>query len=150
MPNIVIHAPEGVFDLEARTRLAGSVTAVAKAVEQGGDAPEQSALTWVRIDEFGAGTFFAGGVDPCARMIPVVVMFHYPEGVLDAAARADAVRLLQEAISAAVPPGDARPVRTSVILTEVADGTWGGSGALLRLADLARAAGYKHLQHLVA
>lgn len=150
MPNIIIHAPEGVFDAAARAGLARSVTDVARTVEQGGDDPAQTALTWVLIDEFKPGAFFAGGADPLERVIPVVVFFHYPAGVLDEAARGEAVRLLHEVVSAAKPAGDPRPIGTSVILTEVPDGGWGGNGALLRLPDLARAAGYKHLQHLVA
>ncbi|WP_332770668.1 tautomerase family protein [Phenylobacterium sp.] len=150
MPNIVIRTPEGVFDAEARARLAKAVTDVAKTVEQGGDDPQQAALTWVLIDEFKPGTFFAGGADPLERLIPIVVFFHYPAGVLDDVARADAARLLQEAISAAKPVGDPRPVMTSVLMREVADGTWGGGGAIWRLPDLAKAAGYKHLQHLIA
>lgn len=150
MPNIIIQTPEGVFDTAARTRLAKSVTDVARTVEQGGDDPAQTALTWVLFDEFKPGTFFAGGADPLERLIPVVVFFHYPAGVLDDAARTEAVRLLHDAISAAKPAGDPRAVGTSVILTEVPDGGWGGNGGLLRLPDLARAAGYKHLQHLVA
>lgn len=150
MPNIIINAPEGVFDAAARASLARAVTDVARTVEQGGDDPAQTALTWVRIDEFKPGTFFAGGADPLAHVIPVVVFFHYPAGVLDETARTEAVRLLHEVIAAAKPAGDPRAIGTSVILTEVPDGAWGGNGALLRLPDLARAAGYKHLQHLVA
>lgn len=150
MPNINIKAPEGVFDTAARVRLARAVTEIARTVEQGGDDPRQLALTWVQIDEIKAGNVFAGGADPLAGLIPVVVFFDYPAGVLDDAARADAVRLLQDAIAAAKPAGDPRPVAASVIMREVMDGFWGGNGRIMRLADLAAAAGYKHLQHLVA
>lgn len=149
MPNILIRVPEGVFDAEARGKLARAATAVARIVEQGGDDPRQAALTWVTFDEVKAGHIFAGGEDPLAELIPVVVFFHYPAGVLDDPARAEAARLFQEVISEARRPGDERPVATSVIMTEVADGTWGGSGRIWRLPDLAKAAGYKHLQHLV-
>jgi hypothetical protein len=41
-------------------------------------------------------------------------------------------------------------VITSVMITDIDDGHWGARGAIWRLPDLARAAGYKHLQHLVA
>lgn len=149
MPNITIKAPRGAFTPAARDTLAQALTDVARIVEQGGDTPAQMALTWVHIDEYEPGAFYAGGHDPLARIIPVVVFFHYPQGVLDDAARADAARLLQEVISAAKAPDDARQVRTSVVMTEVVDGTWGGNGRVLRLPDFARAAGYKHLQHLV-
>jgi len=149
MPNILIRVPEGVFDAEAHGKLAKAATALAKTVEQGGDDPRHAALTWVAIDEVRQGHLFAGGNDPLDQIIPVVVFFHYPAGVLDDAARTEAARLFQDVISAARRPGDARPVATSVIMTEVADGAWGGSGRIWRLPDLARAAGYKHLQHLV-
>ena len=149
MPNILIRVPEGVLDAERRKKLAKAATAVGKTVEQGGDDPRQAALTWVTIDEIKAGHFFAGGEDPLMQIIPVVVFFHYPAGVLDDAARAVAVGLFQTIVWEARRQGDLRPVATSVIMTEVADGAWGGSGRLLRVPALARAAGYKHLQHLV-
>lgn len=149
MPNIVIRAPEGAFDAEALGMLARAATAVARFVEKGGDDPRHSALTWVAIDEVKPGRLFAGGADPLAQLIPVVVLFHYPAGVLDDDSRAEAARLFQEIVSEARRPGDERPVATSVIMTEVADGAWGGSGRIWRLPDLAKAAGYKHLQHLV-
>ncbi len=61
----------------------------------------------------------------------------------------DGIVRVDEAVAAAKPPADPRAVITSVILTEVADGTWGASGVLWRLPDFAKAAGFKHLQHLV-
>lgn len=147
MPNISIKAPKGVFDTPTRAALARAVTAVAKTVEQGGDDPAQALLTWVWFDEAAPGAVYAGGADPLDRLIPVFVIFHYPQGVLDDTARALAARLLQEAVEEALD--DPRQVRTSVILAEVPDGTWGGSGMIWRLPDLTRAAGFKHLQHLV-
>jgi phenylpyruvate tautomerase PptA (4-oxalocrotonate tautomerase family) len=150
LPNITIKAPQGVFAGQARAALARAMTAVAKTVEQGGDDPAHALLTWVSFDEFAPDAIYVGGADPLERMIPVFVIFHYPQGVLDDAARAQAARLLQEAIATARPADDPRPVRTSVIMAEVPDGTWGGGGVIWRLPDLARAAGFKHLQHLVA
>ena len=149
MPTIIVKVPPRVFDLAARSRMAQGLTAAAKTAEQGGDDPRHALLTWVLIDEIAPGDVFVAGGDPPERMIPVVVLFHYPQGVLDEASRTDAVRLIHEAVAAAKPPADPRAVITSVILTEVADGTWGASGVLWRLPDFAKAAGFKHLQHLV-
>ena len=149
MPSIIVKVPQGVFDAPARARLAQGLTTAAKAAEQGGDDPRHALVTWVLIDEVAPGGLFAGGADPLDRMIPVVVLFHYPQGVLDEAARNLAVRLIHEAAAAAKPATDPRPVMTSTILTEVAAGTWGATGVLWRLPDFARAAGFKHLQHLV-
>jgi len=149
MPNIIVKVPEGVFDADAREALAKGITAAAKTVERIGDDPRQEFLTWVAIEEVKAGYLFAGGNDPLSRVVPVIVLFYPPEGVIDEAGRTDAVRLVQEAVASAKPAGDARPVMTSVIVADVADGTWGANGQLWRLPDFARAAGYKHLQHLV-
>lgn len=149
MPNIVVKAPEGAFDAAGCDRLAKGITAVAKTVEQIGDDPRQEFTTWVVIEEVKAGHFFAGGNDPVSRVLPVIVFFYAPAGVIDEAGRVEAVRLVQEVVSAAKPASDPRPVMTSVIMAEVADGTWGVNGGLWRLPDFARVAGYKRLQHLV-
>lgn len=147
MPNIIVKTPKGVFDPAARARLALGVTVAAKTVEQSGDDPMQELLTWVVVEEMDA--FFVGGREPLDQVIPVIVLFLPPAGVVDDAARANAVRLMHDAISAAKPQGDPRAVMTSIIVSDVADGTWGANGTLWRLPDFARSAGYKHLQHLV-
>ena len=148
MPNIIVKVPEGAFDVAGCDRLGKGITAVAKQVEQIGDDPSQQFTTWVVIEEVKAGHFFAGGGDPVARVLPVIVLLYTPAGVINEAGRIEAVRLVQAAVAAAKSPADSRPVMTSVIVSEVADGTWGASGALWRFADFAKAAGYKHLQPL--
>lgn len=150
MPNIVVKIPEGVFDADGRAQIASGLTAAAKAVEQFGDTPAQEFLTWVVIEEVKAGFFFAGGIDPVKNVIPVMVMFSPPAGVIDLQGRQQLVGMIQEAVASAKAQSDSRPVMTSVMITEIPDGHWGARGALWHLPDLARAAGYKHLQHLVA
>jgi phenylpyruvate tautomerase PptA (4-oxalocrotonate tautomerase family) len=147
MPNIVVKVPEGAFDA---AHLAKGISAAAKTVEQIGDDPRQAFATWVVIEEVKAGHFFAGGNDPVSRVLPVIVLFYLPAGVVDEAGRAEAVRLVHEAVAAAKSEADPRPVMTSVIVSEVADGTWGINGVLWRIGDFVKAAGYKHLQHLAA
>lgn len=149
MPNIIVKTPEGVFDEAARKTLATGIHAAAKAVEQFGDEPMQEFLTWVVIEEVKAGYFFAGGADPLARFIPVIVFFYPPAGVIDAQGHAEAVKRVHEAVAQAKPEGDPRVVVTSVMMWDVPEGAWGGNGKLWALPDFARAAGYKHLQHLV-
>jgi phenylpyruvate tautomerase PptA (4-oxalocrotonate tautomerase family) len=146
MPNIIVKVPEGAFDAAGRESLGRGITAAAKRVEQIGDDPRQEFTTWVVIEEIKAGRFFAGGNDTLARALPVIVLFYTPEGVIDKAGRVEAVRLVHAAVAAAKPAADPRPVLTSVIVVEVADGTWGASGALWHFDDFVKAAGYKHLQ----
>jgi phenylpyruvate tautomerase PptA (4-oxalocrotonate tautomerase family) len=149
MPNIIVRVPAGAFDASAKQKLAAGITAVAKDVEQIGDDPRQQFLTWLVIDEIPQGNLFAGGNDPTGQVVPVIVFFHPPEGVIDADGRRRAITAIQAAVQAALPVADARPVMTSVIMADVPNGTWGANGALWHLEDFARAAGYKHLQGLV-
>ena len=149
MPNIIVKVPEGAFDEAGRTALGKGIHAAAKAVEGWGDDPRQEALTWVLVEEVKPGCLFAGGADQTSRIIPVIVFFYAPAGVLDEAGRAEAMRRVHQAVTAAKPASDPRPVATSIVIWEVADGTWGANGQLWRLPDFARAAGYKHLTHLI-
>lgn len=150
MPNIIVKVPEGAFEGDARKNLAQGLTSVAKSVEQIGDDPRQELLTWVAIEDVRSGSLFAGGADLLSRVIPVIVFFYTPEGIIEPVKNQEVVRLVHEAVAGAKPAGDPRPVMTSVILAPVADGTWGANGSLWRLADFVRTAGYKHLQHLVS
>jgi len=149
MPNIALRVPEGVFDATARQKIATGLNRVAKEVEQIGDTPANEFLTWVVFEDLKPGYLFAGGADPTDRIIPVVVWMRHPEGVIEQSGREKAARLIHEVIADAAPK-DGRPVISSIAIEKVVDGTWsGGSGTILRLADFARAAGFKHLQHLV-
>lgn len=150
VPNIIVKLPEGAFDAAGRDRLAKGVTAAAKTVEQIGDDPRQEFSIWVVIEEVKAGHFRAGGADPLARVLPVIVLVWVPAGVIDEAGRGEVVRLIHAAVAAGKSDGDPRAVLTSVIVSEVADGTWGVNGALWRLGDFAKAAGYRHLRHVAA
>lgn len=150
MPNIVLKIPEGAFDAAGRARLGRGVTRVAKTVEQIGDDPKQEATTLVLIEEIKAGSFLMGGNDLTARLLPVMIEFYVPKGVLDDTSRADASRLMQAAITEAKAEGDPRPVVMSLIMCDVPDRTWGVAGALWQLDDFIKSSGYKHLVHRVA
>lgn len=148
MPNIAVRLPEGVFDAAARQRIAAGLNRVAKAVEQIGDAPANEFMTWVVFEDIKHGYIFAGGADPLPNVIPVVVWMRHPEGVIEQSGREKAARLIHDVIAEAAP-ADGRPVISSIAIEKVVDGTWAGSGSIWWLADFARAAGFKHLQHLV-
>jgi phenylpyruvate tautomerase PptA (4-oxalocrotonate tautomerase family) len=150
MPNILIKVPKNAFDLAGREKLGRGIHAAAKAVEGWGDDPRQEALTWVLIEEVPSGNLFVGGADQSSRYLPVIVFFYPPAGVLGPDSRAKSVALIHAAVSAAKSVDDKRMVLTSIMIWDVADGTWGANGQLWRLPDFARAAGYRHLQHLLA
>src|SRR6266478_658443 len=91
MQNIIVKVPEGAFDAAGCDRLGKGITTVAKQVEQIGDDPRQEFTTWVVIEEVKASHFFAGGNDPLSRVVPVIVLFYAPAGLID-----DAFRCVEE------------------------------------------------------
>jgi phenylpyruvate tautomerase PptA (4-oxalocrotonate tautomerase family) len=150
MPNILVKIPANAFDGDARATLARRITEAAAQAEQIPPDPRKRATSWVVIDEVPAGAWWCGAADVTTQMVPCLAVAHVPAGVLDAAARTRFVQQMHEAFALALPAADARRVVTSVMVHDVADGTWGVNGALWTLPDFAGAAGYAHLQHLVA
>lgn len=149
MPTILVKVPKGAFPGDARAHLVRHIIDAATAAEQMPADPKKLFLSWVVIEETEAGMWTCGGVDMAAQVLTCFAMVNVPSGVLDERSRALYVKLMHDAFKKAQPVVDKRQVVSSVILQDVADGTWGGNGALWRLPALAKAAGYKHLQHLV-
>ena len=150
MPNILVKIPANTFDGDARAALARRITEAAVQAEQIPDDPRRRATTWVVMEDVPAASWWCGGVDVTTQVVPCLAIAHVPAGVLDADARALFVQQMHDAFVQSLPAADGRRVVTSVMLHDVADGTWGVNGALWTLPDFARAAGYAHLQHLVA
>lgn len=149
MPNIVVKIPHGAFPGEHRVDLVRRINAAAAAAEQLPNDPRKRVLCWVVVEEAALGGFTCGGGDLTQQLLPCMVQVYVPEGVLDAASRSQYVRHIHAALKGAMPAGDARQLASSVLLIDVPEGTWGGNGAIWSLADMAAAAGYTHLQHLV-
>jgi phenylpyruvate tautomerase PptA (4-oxalocrotonate tautomerase family) len=150
MPNILVKVPKGAFPGAARASLAHHINDAAATAEQIPADPKKRFLSWVVIDETEAGMWTCGGIDMSSQVLPCFAMVYVPGGVLDKSSRALYVKLMHAAFKLALPADDKRQLATSVILHDVADGTWGGNGVVWTLPGLAKAAGYAHLQHLVA
>lgn len=149
MPNILVKVPKGSFPGDSRAVLVKMINEAAATAEQIPADPRKRMLCWVLIDEIEAGGWTCGGADVTTQLLPCVAMVYLPAGVLDQSARAQYTQLVHEAFKAASPADDKRVLMSSVVLNEVADGAWGANGAIWKLADFARAAGFVHLQHLV-
>lgn len=149
MPNIFVKVPKGVFIGEAKSRFVEGLNRAAAKAERIPDEPRHRALCWVIVEEVEAGNWTCGGRDVLASVIPIFIMVHVPAGVLDAVSRALYVKQIDFAFRDALPPEEKRKIATSVILNDVADGTWGPGGDIWHLPTFAARAGFEHLQHLV-
>ncbi len=135
MPIIVLKIPKNAFAAEHRVALVQRLHEAAASVER---IPADPA-DWT-----------CGGADVSRRFIPCLVIVYLPAGVLDDAARSRYAKLVQEAFAQSLPDQEPRQLVTSLVLNEVADGAWGVNGESWRLPQFAQAAGYAHLQHLLA
>lgn len=149
MPNILVKIPQGSFPGDSRATLVKKIRQAASAAEQIPADPAKQFLCWVLIEEIGTGDWTCGGADVTAKFLPCAATVQLPAGVLDEASRGQFVQLMHAAFKASMPAGDQRQLLSSVVLHDVPNGTWGVGGALWKLPDFARAAGYAHLQHLV-
>jgi len=148
MPNILVKLPVGVFNAAARATLVAGINSAAAAAEQIPDEPKKRMLCWVVLEEVAVGNWTCGGVDMSAQLVPVLVQINVPHGVLDAAARAQYVAAVQQAVTAALPD-DTRHIICSCLINEVDDGNWGVRGMIWHLRDFAEHAGFLHLQNLM-
>lgn len=150
MPNIVLKIPKNSFPAAQRAALVHGINEAAATAEGIPVDPRKRFLCWVLIDEIAPGNWTCGGADVTSLFLPCMAVVHVPDGVLDDAKRATYSRLLQAAFQNALPADEKRQLVTSVVFNTVDDGAWGVGGAVWRLPDFARAAGFTHLQHLVA
>lgn len=121
----------------------------AAAAEQIPDDPRKRSMCWVIIDEVEPGSWTCGASDMSAKLLPCLAVIYVPAGVLDGASQAIYVDLVHAAFKQSLPETEQHQLATSVILHNVADGSWGANGAIWRLPDFAQAAGYAHLQTLL-
>jgi phenylpyruvate tautomerase PptA (4-oxalocrotonate tautomerase family) len=134
MPMLDAYIPEGALSAEAEKALMARLTDLLLEHE-GADPSNETArsIAWVflhRIDVFVAG---APADEPRYRFVPSV-----PEGQFNPDRRQAIVEAITEAVLDAEEGSRPRdPMRVWVFPTEVPDGTWGGGGRIVTLADIA-------------
>jgi phenylpyruvate tautomerase PptA (4-oxalocrotonate tautomerase family) len=134
MPMLDAYIPEGALSAEAEKKLLARLTDVLLENE-GADPNHETArsIAWVflhRPDVFVAG---APADEPRYRFVASV-----PEGQFNPDRRRAIVEAITEAVLDAEEGARPRdPMRVWVFPTEIADGTWGGGGRIVTLADIA-------------
>ena len=148
MPLSHVTLTPGAIDPADRQTLVEAITTAGMRAESVPDENRRRSI--VVLHEQPAGSFTWGGEVLDGQMRAVFVDFVSSVGVMDAARKNQFVADIHAAIAAATQAGDARGVFSSVIFHEVAEGDWGRNGAVRRLPDFARDAGFTHLRSIAA
>jgi phenylpyruvate tautomerase PptA (4-oxalocrotonate tautomerase family) len=129
------YIPEGALTAEAEQHLLARLTDLL--LEHEGADPTNPAvreIAWLFVHR-PAAVFVAG--EP-AQLPRYKLIASVPEGQFDAERREAMVESLTNAVlDAEAPSGDRDPNRVWVFANEVPEGTWGGAGRIVTLADIA-------------
>lgn len=136
MPMLDAYIPEGALAPAAEKKLISQLTDILLKHE-GGDPtnPAQRSIAWVFLHR--PSVFVAG--EPAATEEPRYrIVASVPEGQFDDMRRQAIVGAITDAVLDAEDGAYSRdPLRVWVFTHEVPDGTWGGGGRIVTLADIA-------------
>lgn len=146
MPTIFIKTPAEALTALQRERMIAAVSAAATQCSGLGPDPRQRGLCWVIAEDIPPGYWRCGGSDDFLHFIPCLVQILAPAGVLDEQHRSRYAAVVHQAIQESLALPDTQRLAASIIVSDVADGTWGPNGQLWRLPQFVEAAGYSHLR----
>jgi phenylpyruvate tautomerase PptA (4-oxalocrotonate tautomerase family) len=134
MPIFEVTYPEGALSTEARSRLMKDLTAALLKAERAPDTDFFRSVTWSYVHELPAGAVHAAGEPVAEPTFKIDVTT--PQGALSDRRReelvAEATRIVREA--AGIANEDA--LRVWVLMHEVAEGSWGAGGQVVRFEQL--------------
>jgi phenylpyruvate tautomerase PptA (4-oxalocrotonate tautomerase family) len=138
MPMMDLTLPAGALDQDRRTALVDDLTTVLLRAERAPDTEFFREVTWVFVHELPAGHVYSAGRPIEQPLVRLEVTT--PEGALSDRRRAElvgeATRLVREALGIA----EEDALRVWVTCREVAEGSWGAGGQIVRFQALRDAA----------
>jgi len=146
MPTILIKTPAGALSQHQRERMLDAVNTAATECSGLGPDPRQRNLCWILAEEVPSGQWICGGRSDFQQFIPCLVQILAPAGVLDEPHRARYAQVVNQAIVDALALPSTLRLAASIMVTDVADGSWGPNGELWQLPQFVKAAGYAHFQ----
>jgi phenylpyruvate tautomerase PptA (4-oxalocrotonate tautomerase family) len=134
MPVFEITYPEGALSPEARSKLMDDLTTALLRAERAPDSEFFRKVTWSYVHELPVGNVLAAGEPVEAPTFKIDVTT--PEGALSDRRReelvAEATQLVRDA--AGIPEEES--LRVWVLMHEVAEGSWGAGGQVIRFEQL--------------
>jgi phenylpyruvate tautomerase PptA (4-oxalocrotonate tautomerase family) len=125
MPKMFIHAPEGTFDLDARTRVASELTELGLRCEAIPATAFVRSTVWIYFTDYPAGMVFGGGEVASAKVMSLVV--YALEGGLDSQGKQALIAGATEILGRHA--GIEGRVPAYVVIREVPESNWGIFGA---------------------
>ncbi|WP_157836143.1 hypothetical protein [Mycobacteroides abscessus] len=150
MPLLNIRTSAGAFTDEGVRVLVSRLTEASWRAESIPDSPDAKLRSLAVHEELAPGGFYCGGLPADQLVALVLVEFTASEGVLDPVRRAQFAADLEAAAKATVSQASERRLVTSVTFNEVHEGRWGRGGRIVRLPEMAAAAGFEHLTAIAA
>ena len=134
MPIFEVTYPEGALTEDARSRLMEDLTSALLKAERAPDTDFFRSVTWSYVHELPPGSVHAAGQPVAEPTFKIDVTT--PQGALSDRRReqlvADATKIVREA--AGIAEDDA--LRVWVLMHEVAEGSWGAGGQVIRFEQL--------------
>jgi phenylpyruvate tautomerase PptA (4-oxalocrotonate tautomerase family) len=135
MPMIDITYPAGSISGEQRQTLADEVTTALLRAERAPDTEFFRSITWAIVHELPAEHVFAAGQPVQAPIVRIEATT--PEGALSDRRRAEFVENATKAVRDAFGIPEAETLtRVWVTCREIAEGSWGAGGQIIRFAQL--------------
>ncbi len=138
MPFMELTYPEGALEPEARSTLAEGLTMALLRAERAPDTQFFRDVTWLNLNELSAHAVLSGGTPVAKPTFKLDVTT--PEGALSDRRRAELVGAATELIREAAGIPEEEALRVWVLCHEVAEGSWGAGGHVIRFEQLREAA----------
>jgi phenylpyruvate tautomerase PptA (4-oxalocrotonate tautomerase family) len=138
MPKIDLTYSAGAFSPEAKAELPGKLAATLLKWEKAPDTEFFRSISWTHVHELAPdATHDANGADAPTH---ITVDVTTPQGALSDRRRAELAKEMTEQILEAAGMSDEDAIRVWVLMHEVAEGSWGAGGGIVRFEQLREAA----------
>ena len=138
MPMIDVTYPEGALEPEAREKLVEDLTTALLRAERAPDTDFFRSVTWVYVHELPAHAVNASGRPVAEPNFRVEVTT--PEGALSDRRRQEMVESGTAVVLEAAGLGPEDSMRVWIQMREIAEGSWGAAGQVVRYKQLVEAA----------
>ena len=138
MPKIDLTYSAGALSPEAKAELPAQLAATLLKWEKAPDTEFFRSISWTHVHELAPdATHDANGPDAPAHFVIDVTT---PQGALSDRRRAELAREMTEQVRAAAGLSEEDGIRVWVLMQEIAEGSWGAAGGIVRFEQLREAA----------